>query len=290
VSGHDAPAVRFPCGRVLGDREPAAALTPSTAVESTPEERLKRTQHGMAEYAALKRSILTLNAGLVVAGEHAPCVCVCVCVGEQRRDGNTRALSQRAGGRRRVHAPAVGVEGGRLHMHARASSTVIQRGGGVLVRPGGAVTTATLGLAYGQAFLTGGVVGLVYMRLLANQVGAPCSFMCVRDIAVERKRADRHPSLQTQVDSMAPTDASPTNPLGSLLTAPARFALVSITQTRVHACTWVARTFTRCCCVRATGGTARHRSASPDAERRHAPAYRWREWGTWPCRTLRLQC
>lgn len=130
VSGDDAPAVRFPCGRVLGDREPAAALTPSTAVESTPEERQKRTQDGMAEYAALKRSILAFNTGFVVAG--------------------------------------------------------------------GAATTATLGLAYGEVFFTGGVIGLAYMRLLANQV-----------------------------DSMAPTDASPTSLLGPLLTAPARFALVA---------------------------------------------------------------
>jgi len=74
VSGDDAPAVRFPCGRVLGDREPAAALTPSTAVESTPEERQKRTQDGMAEYAALKRSILAFNTGFVVAGERMLCV------------------------------------------------------------------------------------------------------------------------------------------------------------------------------------------------------------------------
>lgn len=80
MSGDDAPAVRFPCGRVLGDLEPAAALTPSKAVESTPEERHRRTQDGMAEYAALKRSILTFNAGLVVAGEHMLCVCV-LCVG-----------------------------------------------------------------------------------------------------------------------------------------------------------------------------------------------------------------
>jgi hypothetical protein len=36
----------------------------------------------------------------------------------------------------------------------------------------GAATTATLlhDLAYGEAFLAGGVIGLLYMRLLANQV------------------------------------------------------------------------------------------------------------------------
>jgi len=51
---------------------------------------------------------------------------------------------------------------------------------------------------------------------------------------------------------MAPTDASPTSLLGPLLTAPARFALVSSTQT--HARAWIVRTFTRRSCVRATGG------------------------------------
>jgi hypothetical protein len=52
LSGGDAPAVRFHCGRLLGDREPAAALTPSVVVERTPEERRQRTEEGLAEYVS----------------------------------------------------------------------------------------------------------------------------------------------------------------------------------------------------------------------------------------------
>jgi hypothetical protein len=64
----------------------------------------------------------------------------------------------------------------------------------------GAATTATLlhDLAYGEAFLAGGVIGLLYMRLLANQV-----------------------------DSTAPTNTRANQLLGPLLTAPARFLLVT---------------------------------------------------------------
>jgi len=74
---------------------------------------------------------------------------------------------------------------------ARSRQAVVQytrRGCGVFVRPGGAATTATLGLAYGEAFFTGGVIGLAYMRLLANQVCALSCFLWVKDTAVERKR------------------------------------------------------------------------------------------------------
>lgn len=59
---------RFPCGRVLGDDEPAAELRPKMVMERTLEEKRAVQDLDMADYRAFKASMLKINTGLVVTG------------------------------------------------------------------------------------------------------------------------------------------------------------------------------------------------------------------------------